>query len=153
MIICDRCGWLIPTDCTCRRQLDQLSVLRLKHDVADRHRQSVARAHRSGWPVRIALIEPEGRAARTAHVPATFQPPDKAKGGAIETGSAIRRMATMTRAFPLRGGTPESGASGSARAGGRRRLCLGDQHQESRGPGHEATCGLSGEHERRREGS
>jgi hypothetical protein len=79
MIICDRCGWLIPTDCTCRRQLDQLSVLRLKHDVADRHRQSVARAHRSGWPVRSALVEPEGRAARTAHGPATFQPPDESE--------------------------------------------------------------------------
>jgi len=50
MIICERCGWLIPTDCTCRRKADELSVARLKGLVADRHRESVARAYESGWP-------------------------------------------------------------------------------------------------------
>jgi hypothetical protein len=58
MSICERCGWLVPTDCTCRRQLDELSVLRLRRVVADRHRQSVARAHGLGSPVRSALIDP-----------------------------------------------------------------------------------------------
>jgi hypothetical protein len=50
MIICDRCGWLIPTDCTCRRHSDELSVVRLQGVVADRHRKSVERAYESGWP-------------------------------------------------------------------------------------------------------
>jgi hypothetical protein len=133
MTICERCGWLIPTDCTCRRQLDELSVLRIKHIVTDRHQQSVARAHGSGWPVRSALIDPQGRAAGTAHAPATLQPPDEsgndsarlnndescpqrceAEVGAIEAEGTMRGMAMMTRVFPERGGTPESGTSGCA---------------------------------------
>jgi len=66
MIICERCGWVIPADCTCRQQWDELSVLRLKHIMADRHRQSVARAHESGWPVSSAVIDPEDQPADLA---------------------------------------------------------------------------------------
>ena len=51
MTICDRCGWLIPTDCTCRRQRDELSVAGLRRVVAERHREAVARAYASGWAV------------------------------------------------------------------------------------------------------
>ena len=133
MTICERCGWLIPTDCTCRRQLDELSVLRLKHVVADRHRQSVARAHGLGWAVRSAPIDPEGRAAGTMHAPATLQPPDESGNGparlnndescpqrcepevgSIEAEGTMRGMAMMKRMLPLRGGTPESDTSGCA---------------------------------------
>ena len=63
MIICTRCGWLIPTDCTCRREADQLSAARLKGVVADRHRASVARATKSGWPVERAPVDEEGAEA------------------------------------------------------------------------------------------
>jgi hypothetical protein len=135
MIICERCGWFIPTDCTCRRELDELSVLRLKHVVADRHRQSVARARESGWPVRSALIDPEGIAEGKMHVPSTLQPPDErgndstrlgkdgscpqrceAEVGATETEGTIRGLAMVTHApvALLRGGTFGSGGSGCA---------------------------------------
>ena len=60
MIICERCGWLIPNDCTCRRQRDELSVAGLRRVVAERHRQAVARAYASGW---AASPDEERRAA------------------------------------------------------------------------------------------
>ncbi|GAA1232401.1 hypothetical protein GCM10009608_79960 [Pseudonocardia alaniniphila] len=63
MIICVRCGWLIPNDCTCRRQADELSTVRLKGVVADRHRASVARACKSGWPAERAPVDREDTAA------------------------------------------------------------------------------------------
>jgi hypothetical protein len=61
MTICERCSWFIPTDCTCRRRSDELAAIRLKRLVADRHREAVARAYRSGWPVRSPLIDGTGR--------------------------------------------------------------------------------------------
>jgi hypothetical protein len=63
MNICMRCGWLIPNDCTCRRQADELSAVRLKGVVASRHRASVARAYRSGWPAERAPDDQEDAAA------------------------------------------------------------------------------------------
>ena len=63
MTICRRCGWLIPTDCTCRGQTDQLSAVRLKDLVEKRHRESVARAYESGWAVRSVPAEQTGGAA------------------------------------------------------------------------------------------
>ena len=61
MTICQRCGWLIPVDCTCRT--DQLSLARLKGVVEDRHRESVTLAYTSGWPVDRVSDEPECGAA------------------------------------------------------------------------------------------
>jgi hypothetical protein len=63
MIICQRCGWLIPVDCTCRT--DELSQARLKGVVEDRHQESVDLAYRSGWPTEHAPgdSEPECGAA------------------------------------------------------------------------------------------
>jgi hypothetical protein len=43
-IICDRCGWFIPSDCTCDWRADQLSRARLRSKIEQRHRESVARA-------------------------------------------------------------------------------------------------------------
>lgn len=63
MIICIRCGWVVPTDCTCRRQADELSAVRLERVVAARHRAAVARACRSGWAVSRAPVDPEHTAA------------------------------------------------------------------------------------------
>lgn len=64
MIICERCGWLIPVDCTCcRPRTDELSVAALKRVVANRHRESVARAYRSGWPGWSAAADRRRRAA------------------------------------------------------------------------------------------
>jgi hypothetical protein len=63
MIICKRCGWLIPVDCTCHWQTDELSVTRLKGVVESRHRESVARAYVSGWPVQNAPADQERPAA------------------------------------------------------------------------------------------
>lgn len=61
MTICQRCGWLIPTDCTCRT--DELGAARLRDVVERRHRESVARARASGWRVTNAPDTPEQRAA------------------------------------------------------------------------------------------
>jgi hypothetical protein len=64
MIICERCGWLIADDCTCRRRADSLSVVRAKGVVDNRHRESVARAYAAGWPARSYLqLGPERRVA------------------------------------------------------------------------------------------
>jgi hypothetical protein len=63
MIICERCGWLVPVDCTCHRGTDELSRVRLRSEVADRHREAVRRAHRSGWPGGNAPAGPRGRVA------------------------------------------------------------------------------------------
>jgi hypothetical protein len=54
MMICERCGWLVPDDCACRRNADQLSIARARAAAEDKHRESVARAYRSGWPARHA---------------------------------------------------------------------------------------------------
>jgi hypothetical protein len=45
IIICDRCGWFIPNDCTCRWHSDELARVRLRGKVEKRHRESVTRAH------------------------------------------------------------------------------------------------------------
>ena len=63
MSICDRCGWLIPTDCTCRRHAGQLAAVRVRSLVAERHQQSVARAYESGWALRFAPAGPGGKIA------------------------------------------------------------------------------------------
>lgn len=53
-MICGRCGWFMPADCTCRRDTDRLAALRLKDAMEKRHREAVARALQSartveGW--------------------------------------------------------------------------------------------------------
>jgi hypothetical protein len=50
-MICGRCGWFTPSDCTCPRETDRIAAAQLKEAVEHRHRQSVARAHASGWAV------------------------------------------------------------------------------------------------------
>jgi hypothetical protein len=61
MTICQRCGWLIPTDCTCRT--DELGAARLRDVVERRHREAVARARSSGWRGTSASEARERRAA------------------------------------------------------------------------------------------
>jgi hypothetical protein len=64
MIICERCGWLIANDCTCRLRADTLSVVRARGVVENRHREAVARAYAAGWPARSYLqLGPERRVA------------------------------------------------------------------------------------------
>ena len=62
MMICKRCGWLIPDDCVCRRYRDELSAARIRAAVEDKHREAVARAYRSGWPVRNSGAAPDDAA-------------------------------------------------------------------------------------------
>jgi hypothetical protein len=50
-MICDRCGWFIPTDCTCRRDIGADAAAQLKLAVELRHVQAVAQARASGWVV------------------------------------------------------------------------------------------------------
>lgn len=61
MIICERCGWLIPGDCTCGWHADELSRVRIRGMVEQRHRESVARAHAPRWGV--VRVDRERRAA------------------------------------------------------------------------------------------
>lgn len=50
-MICEHCGWLVPTDCTCHGGADRITQAMLLQVVEERHRQAVARAHASGWAV------------------------------------------------------------------------------------------------------
>lgn len=54
-MICGRCGWFIPTDCTCRRNVDRLAAARFRDVAEKRHREAVARALRSGWAIDRAV--------------------------------------------------------------------------------------------------
>lgn len=50
-MICERCGWFVPADCTCLKDTDRIAAAALAAATARRHRQSVARARASGWAV------------------------------------------------------------------------------------------------------
>jgi hypothetical protein len=64
MTICLRCGWIHPTDCTCRWQDDPLAALRLRNAVERRHQEAVARAMQSGRrPAGGDFVGEEPRAA------------------------------------------------------------------------------------------
>lgn len=63
VIICERCGWLFPGDCTCGWHADELARIRLRGEVEQRHRESVARARRVRWAVPAAGLGRERRAA------------------------------------------------------------------------------------------
>jgi hypothetical protein len=54
---------LIPFDCTCCRPTNELSAAGLKRIVVERHRESVVRAYRSGWPEGSAPTHLRRRAA------------------------------------------------------------------------------------------
>jgi hypothetical protein len=62
-MICERCGWLIPGDCTCHWLADELSRVRLRGVVEQRHRESIARARAPRWGRTGARVGRERRAA------------------------------------------------------------------------------------------
>ncbi|WP_433558707.1 hypothetical protein ACQPWY_09860 [Pseudonocardia xinjiangensis] len=51
-MICGRCGWFLPADCTCRQVADPSSMERLREAVERRHRESRDRAHKTMAAVR-----------------------------------------------------------------------------------------------------
>lgn len=63
VMICERCGWVFPADCTCGWRADELSRARLRGEVEHRHRESVVRAHGRRWVGAAAGIARGRRAA------------------------------------------------------------------------------------------